>query len=400
MIPATERSSHIDLLRGIALVGIILVNFQSFLFPLFETNTGPAARPDTIDQCASFLVSWLIAGKFVIVFAFLFGWGLGVQMHRQHRSTAAIARRLLALAVLGVLNAVLLYYGDILTSYAVAGSIMLGLRNCPARIKVKCMIVLGLAIAVFSTIYAIGLLFTPDLAFDAAHQDKIVAPPPPSPPETYLEVLIARTKELRAVAVNLAFLFPSVLFAVFAGDLLALACPGSDMSAWLELRRPAHALVRRWSAPALVMNAFMALPAFGVFDTGGQSVAAAIEFALDGPASLLLAFVYLAAALIVVSRMPDGWLTRLIEASGRSSLSVYFGQNLTLGLIFHRYGWDLAATATFLKGLVVSLGAHALLVAMAAAWLIFCEVGPLEWLVGSFVAARPIKLWRSRSVAR
>ncbi|MCD9904090.1 hypothetical protein LUR56_36765 [Streptomyces sp. MT29] len=136
--PGLHRIVEVDALRGFALCGIFLANVlvMSGLDGLSGGSAGPTASG--LDQVAHWLVMALVQTKFYLLFSFLFGYSFTLQMDAAERDGAPFAprmlRRLLGLFVLGVLHAVLLYPGDILTTYALLGLILLAARAVdPAR---------------------------------------------------------------------------------------------------------------------------------------------------------------------------------------------------------------------------------------------------------------------------
>lgn len=88
MQPAGDRLVHLDVLRGFALLGILLVNFEWFTRPLQAIVLG--AEPDLggINAAADFLVRALAEGKFYPLFSMLFGAGFALMAER------ALTRRL------------------------------------------------------------------------------------------------------------------------------------------------------------------------------------------------------------------------------------------------------------------------------------------------------------------
>ncbi len=136
--PATrrERIVAIDAMRGVALLGILLINVQYFQGPQ-PWLEGPAAAWRGLDRILFLLASWLVEGKFVSMFAFLFGVGMALQLRRAADGGAAparlLVRRLLVLGGFGLLHATLIWYGDILLTYAITGLILLLFRNRSVR---------------------------------------------------------------------------------------------------------------------------------------------------------------------------------------------------------------------------------------------------------------------------
>jgi uncharacterized protein len=128
-IPQEERITILDILRGYALFGVLLINLRNFDLP-------GQLWTDSANQVALWLTIWLADTKFVTVFSFLFGVGFSLQIQRAEskgaRSVPLYLRRLLVLACFGFLH-YLIYDGDILFPYAVAGLGLLLLRGLSQR---------------------------------------------------------------------------------------------------------------------------------------------------------------------------------------------------------------------------------------------------------------------------
>ena len=124
-----RRSPRIDALRGLAVFGILLINAWGFVYGYalhhYPALDGPMAATD---QWVVFLVSAFAEQKFYPIFAFLFGAGFALQTGRSQAEGPALAairatylRRVRWLLVCGILHGTLLWFGDILTAYAILG---------------------------------------------------------------------------------------------------------------------------------------------------------------------------------------------------------------------------------------------------------------------------------------
>src|SRR3989304_2202409 len=131
-VPPTERIEVIDVLRGWAVLGILVVNMEGFSGP------GDPLREElwagTAERAAKQLILFLADSKFWTLFSFLFGLGFALQMGRAEARGAPFLplslRRLSVLFVLGLLHAFLLWTGDVLHLYALLGVLLLLFRTC------------------------------------------------------------------------------------------------------------------------------------------------------------------------------------------------------------------------------------------------------------------------------
>lgn len=137
-VSTQERSVILDALRGLALFGICLANFPEFSLYTFQSPEVVSAMPTAgIDRVVRFLQYVFIDGKFYSLFSLLFGIGFSIMMsHSMEKGRDGIAvfyRRMGLLALIGLLHLMLLWSGDILLLYALAGLLLPLFRNVPDR---------------------------------------------------------------------------------------------------------------------------------------------------------------------------------------------------------------------------------------------------------------------------
>ena len=116
-----ERIATLDVLRGFALGGILLMNMESFVGPVFQANTGMDPGLAGADRIADGLVYFFIQGKFFTLFSLLFGMGFAIMAQRAEAAARPFAglywRRSLALLGIGLAHSLLVWSGDILVPY-------------------------------------------------------------------------------------------------------------------------------------------------------------------------------------------------------------------------------------------------------------------------------------------
>lgn len=133
----TERLVGMDIARGFALLGIFMVNIQTFGEPFGRfLMPGPEAGGVLTSACY-YLGRIFCEGKFYPLFSMLFGMGMMLQMSGVERRGGRFAplylRRLAILMVIGFLHATLLWYGDILFFYSICGLILFLCRRFEGR---------------------------------------------------------------------------------------------------------------------------------------------------------------------------------------------------------------------------------------------------------------------------
>ena len=107
-ISLSERILFIDILRGVALFGILAANMRAFFAPLEAYGQIGVLFQGRADVLAQAFIDVFIQGKFISIFSFLFGMGFAMQMSRAEARNARFMgfypRRLLALALFGLVQ--------------------------------------------------------------------------------------------------------------------------------------------------------------------------------------------------------------------------------------------------------------------------------------------------------
>ena len=126
-----ERIQTIDIIRGVALFGILIINFTVDHRPLDSWTLKPL-----LDQFAYWPITFLIDDRFRSIYCFLFGLGFSIQMLRAEARNSPFVfiymRRLIILYLIGVVNQILTA-GDILQNYAMVGVLLLLLYKLPRK---------------------------------------------------------------------------------------------------------------------------------------------------------------------------------------------------------------------------------------------------------------------------
>jgi uncharacterized protein len=128
-VAQSKRIDAMDILRGLAIAGILLMNIEWFSRSMSSMSTFDASMTG-LDHATGWLIRCFVEGKFYKLFALLFGMGFAVMLIRAREVGrpfgAWFSRRMLVLLVIGLLHMVFLWGGDILHDYAFSGLLLLG----------------------------------------------------------------------------------------------------------------------------------------------------------------------------------------------------------------------------------------------------------------------------------
>ena len=157
-----KRIQVLDVLRGFALIGILIINAMSILAVKGSTPAFTVDIPNA-DRVLQDLILFFIESKFFTLFSLLFGIGFAIQIQSADRQGTAflprISRRMAGLLVFGVLHILLFWDGDILVIYAITGTILISFRKTNfVRIKRWIISLLAVPGVLFLIIFAYTLI--------------------------------------------------------------------------------------------------------------------------------------------------------------------------------------------------------------------------------------------------
>ncbi len=387
-MPATPspRLDTLDALRGIALFGILVVNIQFFGSTLHGTAVADPVFDSAWDQAVSGFISLVFESKFYLLFSFLFGYSFTLQMAAAERDGAGIvprmARRLLGLWGLGALHAVLLFPGDILTTYALLGVVLLAWRHAGDRQLVRRAIVLtGLTALVLGAIGGLAsLVALPD---DAAQSAAAAQQAAAAYTGTVATVVAQNVHELGQV-------WP-VLLLIQAPCALAMFLLGMLAGRHGVLADPER--FRALGTRLLWCGLLIGLPGAIAYAVAMTQFSRSPDGGLIGVAISLATAPFLSAAYAVLAirllRHPRGQgLRRWLAPAGRMALSGYLMQSAAMAVIFTAYGAGLVNRLSPGAVLGIALALFAVQLVISRWWMARFAYGGAEW------ALRAVTLWR------
>ncbi|WP_328770511.1 DUF418 domain-containing protein [Streptomyces sp. NBC_00286] len=375
------RVREIDVLRGFALLGILLVNVQAMAGP----HMGPGGQPITsrADEVAAWLVTALVGSKFYLLFSFLFGYSFILQWASAERAGVAFAprhvRRLACLFLLGLAHGVLLFDGDVLMIYAVLGLVLFAVRDIAPRTAVwaaawfvagasVCLLARGLITVAFSEPAR-----PQDIAAWGHEMVTAYRGDPGSIVQANLQSLRGR---LGGNIVYSADVLAAFLVGLAAGTRGVLAAPFRYRARMVR--------IVAWGLPiGLAGSVFMAVCRDGPLDSRWYDVGSAVGV-LTAPA---LTAAYVCGLLLLLHTRPGRRVGDALAPAGRLALTNYLTQSLVMALVFTGYG--LAGYGRY--GTVAVLAGCCVLYAAQLAfsrWLTrHVGYGPAEWLLRAVTLA-------------
>ncbi|WP_433537303.1 DUF418 domain-containing protein [Micromonospora sp. CA-249363] len=377
-LPGTSsRIADVDALRAVALLLILVVNIAFFAsgYP-FHLVADPA-HDSWGDQAVGWTVELLFAMKAYLLFAFLFGYSFTLQLDSAARRGVDIVprfrRRLAGLFVLGVLHAVLLFQGDILTTYALLGLVLLAMRRVRVGTAVRVAVLLTGAIGFVLALAATSgtQLVTDPLAALAAGQRSTEAL------QGGLGSLIAEhVRQLPAMVGTLLVQGPLALSAFLFGYAAGRRRLLTDVVGNRQLLRRAQ----RVGYPVGLAGAVVFAFGGGTANLTGLTIGL-----LTAP---LLAAAYAATLLEFFETDRGRRVVAVLAPAGRMSLSNYLGQSLLCVLVFTGVGLGLAGSVAPTVVLLIAVAIYGMQLAASAVWMARFRYGPVEWLLRAWTEQR------------
>ena len=395
-LAAAERMDVLDVLRGIAVLGILLVNVEIFIG--FGFLPADAALPGaSSDPLALFLVEFLVQGKFYCLFSFLFGVGFSVFIHRASaRGVDAVRlfkRRLIGLLLIGLIHAVLIWYGDILATYALLGfGLIPFLRKDDRRVLRAALVWLALPILFYMLLMAMAAVAPP--APQRGGSDGL--PPILANPVqdfahgSYLDVVRGNALFTGANVVRrLVLMFFPRVFGMF---LLGFYAGRANLFARLEDHVP---LLRRVCAYGLLAGLPLAFAGALLGGSGSPrppTWIGLLEMIVESIATPLLALAYGAGVCLFYLARRKAALA--LAPAGRMALTNYLAHSIAGVAIFYGIGAGFYGQLSYTLALGASVVLFALQVVLSRAWLSIALFGPAEWLWRTFTYRQRFPLLR------
>ena len=374
------RVHDVDALRGFALLGIFAVNitFMASAYPGNLVDDPAFASP--LDGAVRFVVAALFSMKFYLLFSFLFGYSFVLQMDAAERAGSAFVPRMLRRAVglfaLGAGHIVLLYGGDVLTTYAVVCLVLLAMHRVRDRTALR---TAGVIYAVVIASLVGSALFLDRSAFMPGHDEALATAAGQtqamlgSPAEIIghhvggLDLLVLQAVSLQG---------PTALAMFLLGMVAARRRLFSDIGdRALLLRR-----TQRIGFPVGLAGGAV----YAALGADASTWATAVSV-LTAP---FLTAAYVATLVRLMHTPGAGWVRTALAPVGRVALTNYLAQSVVGMILFTGVGLGFAGRASPPMLLLLAVAVFAGQSVMSAWWLKRHRYGPAEYVLRWFTTWR------------
>ena len=369
-----KRDVAPDVLRGFALLGILVVNIQ-----FMGLSSAEGARGDWTlgfaNGSATFLVASIFTGKFYLLFSFLFGYSSNYIIRGEPANRTRWIKRCLVLIALGALHFTFLWHGDIIFIYGVFGLLLIPFFfRADQTLKIWTRVVFfassTLILLVGALVY-ISERYFPEESYQALMDSKLD------------EVLINGTFQ-DSISARLELWIYNITTGIFlqgglafAAFLLGLRLARSQfLSSPIDTKKNSKLMkiglllgapIQIVSAAMLVSNEQSAEPSEAI-----HVLALFVSFI----AAPLLSMFYVGLIRKLVEEKPH--LVLWIKPAGKVSLTIYISQSVITSMIFAPWGLGLFQDLDTWQVLLLAFGIWLLLVYLASIWLKRFKQGPLE----------------------
>jgi len=373
-VSTRERITSLDILRGFALLGIILVNVLGFNASFFNFPGFYGSLPDPAQQKFYNTYISLTADKFIFMFSFLYGYGIYLQF-RKFREQGRLyprfmSRRMGMLALFGIAHIFFLWAGDILLMYAIAGMVILLIRKVPTRWQLAVSLFFYFFIAIW---LALGVWISiPDAMISTCtnclEQAKVTYAH-----GNYLECLQLRLQEYWAFRNNNTFYYlPKIMGVTLFGF----------MASKMELHKRVAEHTKRWILIWLLMVLIATVTYFGYAKIANPEsrFAPAISMAGYEFMNIAIAGSYILFILLITTRRSILKALHPFALMGRMSLTNYLTQSVLLSILFYGWGFGLFGQTRVTLLVMIALCVYLLQIGINLVWFRHHEQGPLERL--------------------
>jgi len=403
-ISSGERIEILDVLRGLAVGGILIGNMQWFS----GYGTMPPAllqQAALADQITHFLIHFFVEGKFYSIFSVLFGFGFALQIARAEERgdgrASVFKRRLFWLLVIGLLHAYLLWAGDILSVYAVMGFVLLLFRKKTDESLLK---------------WAIWLMIVPIVWHIVLFVLFISFAPPDILPKVETAMLDMWSKNVQIVpssgylqiisGFNLNYIvgrYMGLIFDMRLPKILAMFLLGfyAYRKGFFQNLSEHRSFVKKVLVYGLLLglvgNALMASLSGkeSAFPPSLAGIFGDIGYSFGVPA-LALGI----AALVATLWQKAAWhrLLSFLAPVGRMALTNYLLQTIICVFIFYGFGFGLYGKFGALVSTLIALAIFLVQIILSTAWLKYFAYGPMEWIWRQLTYRKRLNLRRNNFI--
>ena len=379
-----QRDKAPDVLRGFALLGILVVNIQ-----FMGLSSSEGARGEWTlgfaNGSATFLMTSLFIGKFYLLFSFLFGYSSNYIIRDERSNRSRWIKRCLVLILFGALHFTFLWHGDIIFIYGIFGLLLTAFFFRTDRtLKIWNRVIFMLSSTVILLVGVLAYLgeqYFPEESLETAMETKLDAVLLDG---SFVDAIPARL-EMWVYGISIGvFLQGGLAFAAFLlgvrmarANFLSSPIDVKQNNKLMKLGFFLGAPIQILAAALLVRNEQSPEPSESTY-----LIALFISFV----AAPLLSMFYIGVIRKLVEEKPH--VVSWMKPAGKMSLTIYISQSVITTIIFSSWGFGLFQELQTWQVFMLAFGIWGVLVYLATAWLKRFKQGPLEQLMNALTRSR------------
>ena len=392
-VAATNRIETLDFVRGLAILGILVVNMQIFYQPLTTMLLGYQGHESVLDKVAEVIIKFFFEGKFYVIFSFLFGYGFFLFINKKTDDSInplpLFRRRVFFLLLFGIGHVVLLWGGDILVYYALFGFLLILFRKVSDKGLVRWAIAFAMIPVVLTALFA-GLLYMAMSIPEAAQQ--MQAGFEESMGQTialyqraievyssgsFAEIMSIRLTEYANISFGaILFFYPVVMTMFLLGYLAARRGILKNIAENIGLLKKVATWGLAVGAPLAAVYA-LTYSKVSPMEMNLTAIVATFSSILGG---IFLGMFYVSAVALLLHKGKLAFCKRQLAPVGRMALTNYLLHSIICTTLFYGYGFGLFGKIAVWQGLLLSLVIFGLQIPFSRWWLTKFNFGPFEWL--------------------
>ncbi len=383
---STERIVSLDLLRGIAVLGILIMNIQSFSM-ISAAYINPTAYGDLtgINRWVWIISHILADNKFMSIFSMLFGAGIMIFTERAidkgKKAGVLFYRRTFWLLVFGLMHAYLIWYGDILTTYALCGFLVFLFR----KLNPKNLLIIAAAFFIIPIVMSLMAgVSMPGWSAEQYSESVDGWLPPAEKVQEEVSVYQGSWVEQMPARVDMAIFLQTFLF-FWASFWRVTAMMLLGMTLYkLGVLSAAKSNAFYWRMALIGLSSGVLLSGFGVYQNFEANwfydYSMFFGSLYNEIGSMAMAMGYIGIIMLMCKSLRFNGFKNLFTSVGKMAFTNYILMSVLAMFIFYGNGLGLFGMVERWEQVLFVIGIWLIILIISPIWLKYFYYGPLEWL--------------------
>ena len=382
-VDGKKRVIQVDIVRGFALFGVLLVNLTMIDATIYTHLSSPFLLEGSANQLSAWIIHTFASGKFYTLFSILFGLSFYLFMNKsdqQQVSSFLFVKRVAFLFVLGTMHLVFVWYGDILLTYAITGVILLLLHKRSDRSLMRTAAILLILISVLYASFSVDSFQYSNEADLPLHAVSLSEKEAQSHYKqvSYGQMVQYRlSDEIPLVISNLMIIVPKILALFIVGYLIG------QKKIFTNLEANMPKIVKIWTVMgmlSLISIGLYTAVLIGIL----ENEAVWIGFLADELLTFTLAVFYMTSLIRLYTCERWKKPVSLLKYPGQMALTNYLVQTITFTTLINGYGAGWFGKIEYWQYIPIAITFFALQICASRLWLNYFKQGPIEWVWRKF----------------